>query len=121
MLENSPSSRGTARKRAVPLLLGEFSSTGVRYEKPIDYPAIMRLATRHDIGWLWWWWYSGATLDGQVKDARGKPVEGALVRWTPTENRNDWQVRWELSRADPATTDAEGYFHAEQVEPGVPL
>ncbi len=61
----------------------------------------------------------GAVIEGVVKDAGGKPVSGALVRWTELgEGRNDWEIRWALQRADAASTAEDGRFRVESVEPG---
>lgn len=60
----------------------------------------------------------GATLEGKVLTQAGTPLEGASVRWAQTQGRNEWRARMELERAKPVTTDAEGRFRVDHVEPG---
>jgi protocatechuate 3,4-dioxygenase beta subunit len=61
----------------------------------------------------------GATVEGVIRDARGKAVPGALVRWTSDEEgRNEWEVRWALRRADAASSAEDGRFRVSGVEPG---
>jgi protocatechuate 3,4-dioxygenase beta subunit len=60
----------------------------------------------------------GASLEGRVTDERGKPVEGAMVRWLKTEELNEWEIRWRLDSAQPALSDADGRYRAPNVEPG---
>jgi hypothetical protein len=61
---------------------------------------------------------AGATLRGVVKGPGGKPVEGALVRFTTMEEGQDWGRRWRLESARPARTDAAGAWRIPHVEPG---
>jgi len=61
----------------------------------------------------------GAVLEGVVNGPDGKPVSGALVRWTELEQgQNEWQVRWALRRADAASSGDDGRFRIQSVEPG---
>ncbi len=54
------------------LIIGEFSSIGVHYKKPIDFRSLMKLAAERDIGWLWWWWQSGNNVDGHAMTKNGR-------------------------------------------------
>ena len=54
--------------KGICLIVGEFSSVGVNFDKPIDYRSIMQLAQQKQIGWLWWWWTGG---DGHALTADG--------------------------------------------------
>jgi protocatechuate 3,4-dioxygenase beta subunit len=61
----------------------------------------------------------GATLAGKVKDDGGRPIEGAVVKWTSlAQDANEWSVRWRLRSATPAVTDAKGEFRIPNVETG---
>jgi hypothetical protein len=61
----------------------------------------------------------GATLAGKVRDDKGSPIEGALVRWiAPGEDTNEWSVRWRLRSASPTITDDKGEFRILNVETG---
>ncbi len=61
----------------------------------------------------------GAVLEGLIKDAKGTPISGAMVRWiAQTAGQNEWQTRWTLQRADPSTTGDDGRFRVQNVEPG---
>ncbi len=60
----------------------------------------------------------GAVVEGVVRDTEGKPLPAALVRWIPGDDANPWSTRWTLGRATPVSTDANGRFRAESVEPG---
>jgi len=61
----------TAIKTKIPLIIGEFASTEVDYETPIDYRYIMRYAAEQKIGWLWWWWESGQPIDTHSMTSNG--------------------------------------------------
>ncbi|MGR8929528.1 MAG: PA14 domain-containing protein [Gammaproteobacteria bacterium] len=56
----------SAHEAGIPLIIGEFSSTGVSYKLPIDYRYLMQHAADHKVGWLWWWWTSGSEIDGHA-------------------------------------------------------
>jgi mannan endo-1,4-beta-mannosidase len=60
-----------ALKSQIPLIIGEFSSIGVHYKRPIDYRSLMKFAAQRDIGWLWWWWRSGKNIDGHAMTIAG--------------------------------------------------
>jgi protocatechuate 3,4-dioxygenase beta subunit len=61
----------------------------------------------------------GATLTGKVHDETGRPIDGALVRWTSlAEDANEWSVRWRLRSATPSVTDAKGEFKIPNVDVG---
>lgn len=60
-----------ALEKKIPLIIGEFSSIGVHYKKPIAFRSLMKLAAERDIGWLWWWWQSGKDLDGHAMTSSG--------------------------------------------------
>ena len=55
----------------------------------------------------------GARLSGVVIDDRGKPVEGAEVRWQSANRFGNFGVR-----RDPATTDEHGAYRLYGVRPG---
>jgi mannan endo-1,4-beta-mannosidase len=61
-----------ALKSQIPLIIGEFSSIGVHYKRPIDFRSLMEFAAERDIGWLWWWWRSGKKLDGHAMTKDGR-------------------------------------------------
>jgi protocatechuate 3,4-dioxygenase beta subunit len=61
----------------------------------------------------------GATLTGKVHDENGRPIDGALVRWTSiAEDAEEWSVRWRLRSATPSVTDSKGEFRIPNVETG---
>ncbi len=60
----------------------------------------------------------GALIEGTVKDEKGTPIQGALVRWVKREQDDEWSWQWQLRNATPTLTDAEGRFHAANVETG---
>ncbi len=60
----------------------------------------------------------GAVLQGKVTAPGGKPVEGALVRFTKEEEGDDWGRQWRLQSAPPHRTDEAGAFRILNVEPG---
>ncbi len=61
---------------------------------------------------------SGASVEGRVLDAAGKPVETALVRLAKEEDGDDWGRQWRLRQARPTQTDRDGRFRVENVETG---
>lgn len=60
----------------------------------------------------------GAVLEGKVTGPGGKPVAGALVRYIPASEGDDWGRRWRLENARPSQTDDAGAFRVANVEPG---
>jgi protocatechuate 3,4-dioxygenase beta subunit len=60
----------------------------------------------------------GAYLEGKVTDDRGRPIEGALVRWLKTEGLQEWEIGWRIQSQQPSVTDSEGRYRTEGVEPG---
>lgn len=68
-----------ALESQIPFIIGEFSSIGVHYKKPIDFRSLMKFAAERDIGWLWWWWQSGKNLDGHAMTGNGRFGDWANV------------------------------------------
>jgi mannan endo-1,4-beta-mannosidase len=50
----------------LPLLIGEFAPMGVGCKRSIDYHTIMKMAQKHEIGWLAWSW--GAVRNGDCHE-----------------------------------------------------
>ncbi|TVQ22314.1 MAG: hypothetical protein EA382_12230 [Spirochaetaceae bacterium] len=48
----------------IPLIIGEFSHTGVFYNSTHDWRFLVEYATEHDIGWLAWVWRGADVSDG---------------------------------------------------------
>ncbi len=60
----------------------------------------------------------GAVLAGKVTAPGGKPLEGALVRYTPQEEGQDGARTWRLRSARPHRTGEDGTYRIENVETG---
>jgi protocatechuate 3,4-dioxygenase beta subunit len=60
----------------------------------------------------------GASIEGKVTGPEGKPIDGAMVRFTPQEGKDDWGRRWRLRSARPQRTGSDGSYRIDHVEPG---